>query len=82
MEPCDPRINPAAERTFLAWINMKLPDYKLLIPVAVLLGGAPFYPQPHIVEKILMLLSGTLSRPIDVFDLLWHAWPFALLSLA
>lgn len=60
---------------------MKLPEYKFLIPVALLLGLAPFYPEPHILEKIRMLLTGTLARPLDVFDLLWHAWPFALLVL-
>lgn len=55
-------------------------DYKFLIPLVLLLGFAPFYPQPHIVEKIRMLLAGTLKRPIDIFDLVWHAWPFLLLA--
>lgn len=55
-------------------------DYKLLIPLVLLLGFAPFFPQPHIVEKIRMLIAGTLRRPIDIFDLFWHAWPFALLA--
>lgn len=54
--------------------------YKILIPLVLLLGFAPFYPQPHIVEKIRMLLAGALNRPLDVFDLFWHAWPFALLG--
>lgn len=55
-------------------------DYRFLIPLVLLLGFAPFYPQPHIVEKIRMLMAGTLKRPIDIFDLFWHAWPFALLA--
>ncbi len=54
-------------------------DYKVLIPLVLLLGLAPFFPQPHIVEKIGMLLTGSLKRPLDIFDLVWHAWPFALL---
>lgn len=54
-------------------------EYKYLIPLVLLLGFAPFIPQPHIVEKIRMLTAGTLQRPIDIFDLVWHAWPFALL---
>lgn len=58
----------------------RLLDYRFLIPVALILGFAPFYPQPHIVEKTGMLLAGTLKRPIDIFDLFWHAWPFALLA--
>ena len=55
-------------------------DYRFLIPLVLLLGFAPFYPQPHIVEKLGMLLAGTLKRPIDIFDLVWHAWPFVLLA--
>jgi hypothetical protein len=51
-------------------------DYRILIPLVLLLGFAPFYPQPHIVEKVRMFMAGTLKRPIDVFDLFWHAWPF------
>lgn len=55
-------------------------EYRFLIPLALFLGFAPFYPQPHIIEKIRMLSDGTLTRPIDIFDLFWHAWPFALLA--
>jgi hypothetical protein len=44
-------------------------------------GLAPFRPQPHIVEKLCMLFSDALSRPIDVFDLLLHSAPFALLAV-
>jgi hypothetical protein len=55
-------------------------SYQWLIPIALLLGLAPFYPQPHIVEKLKMLSAGTLKKPIDIFDLFWHAWPFALLA--
>ena len=56
-------------------------DYRILIPLVLLLGFAPFYPQPHIVEKARMLMAGTLKRPIDIFDLFWHAWPFVLLAV-
>lgn len=55
-------------------------DYKFLIPLVLLLGFAPFFPQPHLVEKVRMLLAGTLKRPLDIFDLLWHSWPFVLLA--
>lgn len=55
-------------------------EYHILIPLVLLLGFAPFYPQPHIVEKIKMLMAGTLKKPIDIFDLFWHAWPFVLLA--
>ena len=58
----------------------ELLEYKFLIPMVLLLGFAPFFPQPHIVEKIRMLIAGTLKRPLDIFDLAWHTWPFLLLA--
>lgn len=45
---------------------------------ALTLGLAPFFPEPHIWEKLKMLVAGTLVRPIDIFDLLMHAAPWAL----
>jgi hypothetical protein len=36
---------------------------------------------PHVVEKILMLKNGTLHRPIDIFDLIFHLTPLILLIL-
>jgi hypothetical protein len=40
--------------------------------------AAPMKPMPHVVEKILMLTNGTLSKPIDIFDLLLHLFPLIL----
>lgn len=60
--------------------QLNMLDYRFLIPVVLLLGLAPFYPRPHLVEKVGMLMAGNLKKPIDIFDLLWHAWPFALLA--
>jgi hypothetical protein len=53
----------------------------VLVIAAVLLGPAPFLPEPHLWEKLKMLAAGTLVRPIDIFDLLWHAAPLLLLGL-
>ncbi|HBH90472.1 hypothetical protein [Ponticaulis sp.] len=44
------------------------------------LGLAPFVPEPHLWEKLKMLAAGTLTKPIDIFDLFWHAWPRLLLA--
>lgn len=49
--------------------------------VALLLAGAPFVPQPHLVEKLGMLAAGTLARPIDVADLLMHGLPLLLFGV-
>jgi len=50
-----------------------------LILVALLMGLAPFVPEPHLVEKIRMLLTGRLTRPLDIFDLCFHLLPILLL---
>ena len=50
-----------------------------LVFLALILGLAPFVPEPHLWEKLKMLVAGTLTRPLDIFDLLWHSWPIALL---
>jgi hypothetical protein len=56
-------------------------SYKYLVPLALFLALAPFYPRPHLLEKVGMLLEGTLSKPIDIFDLFWHSWPIVLLLI-
>lgn len=53
--------------------------WSIAIIGALTLGLAPFFPEPHIWEKLKMLARGTLVRPIDIFDLLMHAAPWALL---
>ncbi|MCB1390139.1 MAG: RND transporter [Rhodobacteraceae bacterium] len=45
---------------------------------ALALGLAPFFPEPHLWEKLKMLAAGTLTRPIDIFDLLLHGIPVLL----
>jgi len=54
--------------------------YPLLIAVAVIMLLAPFRPMPHVVEKLIMLKDGTLTRPIDIFDLFYHLIPSILLA--
>lgn len=49
--------------------------------IALLLALAPFQPEPHLWEKLRMLGDGTLTRPIDIFDLLIHGGPLLLLAL-
>ncbi len=48
---------------------------------AATLGLAPFFPEPHIWEKLKMLRAGTLKRPMDIFDLVLHSAPFVLLAV-
>ncbi len=44
-----------------------------LVMGAIFLGLAPFFPEPHLVEKTRMLLAGTLHKPLDIFDMIMHA---------
>lgn len=53
----------------------------VVVILALTLGLAPFTPQPHVVEKLFMLFSGELSKPIDIFDLVLHATAWILLAL-
>ena len=63
----------------MKWLD-KIP-LLLLLPIAVFLAMAPFSPEPHLIEKLKMLFSGTLVKPIDIFDLLLHGTPLTLLVL-
>lgn len=55
------------------------------LPMAILfaltLGLAPFVPEPHLFEKVRMLVQGELVRPIDIFDLALHGAPWLVLAL-
>jgi hypothetical protein len=60
-----------------AWID-RLP-MTLFLVAAFTLGLAPFFPEPHVWEKLKLLAAGNLVRPIDLFDLLMHGTPWLLL---
>ena len=53
----------------------------IVVIACLTLGLAPFVPEPHIWEKLKMLVAGNLVKPIDMFDLALHAAPFVLLGL-
>jgi hypothetical protein len=63
----------------MKWLD-RIP-YSLLVPLAAVMALAPFVPEPHLWEKLKMLASGTLVRPIDIFDLFLHGTPLLLLAL-
>ena len=58
--------------------RMNLP---ILIVACLTLGLAPFVPEPHLWEKLKMLTSGELTKPVDIFDLLLHGTPWILLVI-
>ncbi len=71
-------MNSTGVKGPLAWVQ-RLP-WALLILGSLTLGLAPFFPEPHLVEKLRMLFQGELVRPLDIFDLCMHgAFPALLL---
>ena len=63
----------------MRWID-RIPKW-LLVAVAVYPAGAPFVPEPHLVEKWRMLIQGRLSQPIDIFDFFLHTVPLVVLAI-
>ena len=55
--------------------------FTILIVLAIFMLLAPFRPMPHVVVKFIMLKNGTLNRPIDIFDLIYHLLPTIVLVL-
>ncbi len=55
----------------------KLPSGPIIL-FGTLFALMPFFPQPHLVEKAMMLIDGTALKPIDWFDIFWHGGAGAL----
>ena len=63
----------------MSWLD-KIPFITLII-ISMLLGLAPFAPEPHVWGKLKMLFDGSLAKPVDIFDLFMHGTPWVLLGL-
>jgi hypothetical protein len=63
------------------WAFLDKIPYSILIVFAVFMILAPFSPMPHVLEKLIMLKNGTLTKPIDIFDLFFHLVPTIILLL-
>ena len=63
----------------MKWLD-KIPFLTLII-ISLTLGLAPFVPEPHVWEKLKMLVDGSLGKPVDIFDLFMHGTPWVLLGL-
>jgi len=51
-------------------------DWKFLIVAFLLLGLAPFFPEPHLFGKIRWVAGGAVGmKPMDWFDLFLHGLP-------
>lgn len=55
-------------------------SWKLVILLCLILGLAPFFPEPHIWGKIKWISGGAIGMQFkDWFDVLFHGFPFLLL---
>ena len=61
------------------WLD-RIP-FPVILLLALFLALAPFFPEPHLWEKLKMLQAGTLVKPIDIFDLVLHGAPLVVLLL-
>lgn len=55
----------------MKWLE-KIPLGPLVL-VAAFMALLPFRPEPHLWEKLGMLMNGQLTRGVDIFDLFWHS---------
>lgn len=58
----------------------KIPILPLVV-AAIFMSLAPFTPEPHLLEKLRMLINAELSKPIDIFDLFWHSFLIVILAI-
>jgi len=63
----------------MKWLD-RLPLLTLAI-IAIPLALAPFTPEPHLWQKLKLLVNGELTQAIDILDLLLHGTPATLLLL-
>ena len=56
-------------------------DWKVLVPMALLLGLMPFFPEPHLWGQLRWVAGGAHGmQAMDWLDLLWHGFPVLLLA--
>ncbi len=74
-------VKPGILATMIERIRLFLTQmtWPPLVLAALLMGLAPFVPEPHLVEKVRLLLAGRLVRQMDIFDLGFHLLPTMLL---
>ena len=56
----------------------KIP-FRTAIIMTIFLGLSPFIPEPHLWQKLKMLVAGELTQPLDMFDMLFHSAPAMVL---
>jgi hypothetical protein len=65
---------------FLGWLD-SLPWLFAPLVLYLLVAPWPLAPESHLMEKYRFFINGTLTKPIDIFDVFYHATPMLLLSV-
>ncbi len=61
-------------------MNSFLNNWKVVILLCLVLGLAPFFPEPHLWGKLKWIYGGAVGmKAIDWFDVFFHGFPFLLL---
>ncbi len=55
--------------------------WSIILILCLTLGLAPFSPEPHLIEKLRLLVHGDLKKGIDILDFFLHGTPFIFLFL-
>jgi hypothetical protein len=63
------------------WIDRFPIKPLLVVAVFIALAPYPFEPEPHLVGKLILLSTGFLTKPIDIFDLFMHSAPMLLVLI-
>ena len=63
------------------WRLIDSVSYPVLIFISAFMLLAPFSPMPHVLEKLIMLKDGNLTRAVDIFDVFFHLIPSILLAI-
>jgi hypothetical protein len=57
-----------------------LNNWRIIILLCLILGLAPFFPEPHLFGKLKWIFGGAQGMKLmDWFDVLLHGFPFILL---
>ncbi|MRI00428.1 hypothetical protein GH721_07755 [Kriegella sp. EG-1] len=55
-------------------------NWKIILPLCLTLGLAPFIPEPHLWGKLKWVFGGAIGMNFqDWFDIVLHGFPFVLL---
>lgn len=53
--------------------------YGLALFACLVIGLAPFYPEPHLLKQLNNFQAGRLNQLLDIFDVFMHGAPFLYL---